>query len=153
MNKKTLIVAGTIFGIIAVATIYELVSGKKIPGQEFGEGMKVEFLVSDRFAEFSAYSGKCDLPKVVREKTNSSYCLSCHDGTVTKMTPIHDAAHSVGKRVPPGAYGFQPVLARELVLVNGKIECTSCHNYWAVPRQPAWMAMPAKDICNGCHNK
>lgn len=105
----------------------------------------------------SGYDGGCELPKVVRESTNTAFCMTCHeqhDVTSPLVTPISlDSSHPVGVSVPIGRPDYQPVVSSELVMVNGVIECTTCHNYWATPRWPKWVAVDPVNLCQSCHNK
>ncbi len=100
----------------------------------------------------------CLLPCVDRAATDSSYCLSCHDGSLGPAIGSHVAgAPNAGNH----AFGVSYYRARPtrrlrstphpaVVLVGANVECTSCHDYWALPRQAHWVAMP--QLCgNGCH--
>lgn len=95
----------------------------------------------------------CLLPCVDRESTDSLFCLACHADDV--------AGHSLGDTATNHPFGvdyysnapavhLRPTPLPGVVLVGSQVECTSCHNYWAVPRHPHWTALP--DTCIACHN-
>ena len=91
------------------------------------------------------YNGLCTLPCADRASYPSRYCLTCHDGSVMPSVEGHplDVPYE-GAPPPPPAIVLQD---------GGIVACTSCHNYWAVPRQPAWAAitMAGSKLCLACH--
>ncbi len=100
----------------------------------------------------------CLLPCVDRSATDSRYCLSCHDGASGPAigSSVAGAPNNRNHAFGVSYYGARP--SRQLrstpdpavVLVGANVECTTCHNYWAIPRQAHWVAMP--ELCgNGCH--
>ena len=102
-----------------------------------------------------SYSGKleCALAVVDRKTTSSSKCLGCHDGSVSKLIPTHSGVdvHPSGRVYPAnGAYHPASTLGPEVVLVNGRLECTSCHDGAAKTRNH--VVQPARvHLCQVCH--
>ena len=99
-----------------------------------------------------------------RSATSSQLCLTCHDGSVagavhTRAESSHpyDIEYWRAEGRPPGPGGtFRPTaeLPVELVLVDGRVVCTTCHDYRADPERDAWTALPvtASELCRGCHD-
>lgn len=104
----------------------------------------------------TGYTGGCELPKIVRESTNSAFCLECHEqhGVVnpTSMPITPENSHPMGSDVPWGTTGYQQMQNTKLVMVDGVMACTTCHDFWATPVQPNWVAVPG-NICTECHDK
>lgn len=105
----------------------------------------------------TGYDGGCELPKIVREQTNSAFCLVCHeqhDVANPSLIPIRpETSHPMRVAVPTGGQDWQPVIYQNFVLVDGVVQCTTCHEYWSTPRWPKWIAADPVSFCQGCHNK
>lgn len=103
----------------------------------------------------------CELasPCLVRETTTAPFCYSCHDGSVAvgipgshSLDPTRD--HPVDVSYYTARTELVPFPSEKLVLVNGSlVSCTTCHNYWAVPQQSKWVAVPISELCTSCHVK
>jgi predicted CXXCH cytochrome family protein len=106
---------------------------------------------------------QCELAWAPREKTTSRDCLLCHDGSVAKGTDVRlqatgdsrGANHAVGMLYANTRRGLRlrSAPAKELVLVDGRVECTTCH----APRGfgAACTALPNEGsaLCLACHMK
>jgi hypothetical protein len=99
---------------------------------------------------------------------NSTWCLACHDGAVAKNAfpvgpkrsdysraqnhPVlvsYEQAHSR----KPTTLVAPAALDPKLQLVDGKIQCTTCH---VVSAKQEWTTVALagrRDICLGCHRK
>lgn len=106
----------------------------------------------------------CTLARIDRARTPSSYCLGCHDGTiapsVTRFSEIrHDRSHPVGTDYAAiQATGFGALrppaeLDPALVLVDGKLECTTCHDGDAPSPSHTALPMNRSAMCLGCHDR
>src|SRR6266513_2491216 len=74
----------------------------------------------------------CDLPGVARDATTTATCYGCHDGTVAPTTfhgpddhPV-DVSYELVRRAKPQ---YAARLPPALVLVRGRVTCTTCHEY------------------------
>lgn len=86
---------------------------------------------------------------VVRSMTPSSYCISCHDGS---SMPIRVSdTHPLG--VHPVGYGFRLKLSEAIVLVDGAVACTSCHDGKSKLPHMLAMTQTGSTLCLGCHAK
>lgn len=123
-------------------------------------------LLSGRaFSEDSA----CELATAVRGKTDSRFCLSCHDGSVAgsaqpenlagrqlhsaEVSETHPVEVSYVKALAvPGKF-LVPLLdlPLQVTLTDGKVTCTSCHDGRSA--LPAKIAMPmaGSALCMACH--
>jgi predicted CXXCH cytochrome family protein len=108
----------------------------------------------------AADESPCGLSGAIRMLTGSMTCVSCHDGTAATAislvrTPDGAAAsHPVGIDYAdaalrhPGKYTPAANLPPEIVLVAGKVECTSCHD----GRSPQRFKLAGqRELCLGCH--
>ena len=98
----------------------------------------------------------CLLSWVRRSKAGTERCITCHDGSAgpaVHVGPGGGRNHSVGVRydetkshtmLRPAA-----MLPPELVLVNGAVDCTSCHD--GSSRLPHRIAVTPERLCAGCH--
>lgn len=67
---------------------------------ESTSGNRTAALTKDEMA-LKGYGGDCMLPQIVRNATNSAYCLSCHDGTVSNAIAVGGHGnHPVGVKYP-----------------------------------------------------
>lgn len=102
----------------------------------------------------------CELSRVDRASTDSYLCMSCHDGSAGKVVPftmgpggmIHSVTvdYATAAASHPGTYVPAADLPKDVPLVNGKVECTSCHN-WSQPA-PSRVVDPLR-LCYACHLK
>jgi predicted CXXCH cytochrome family protein len=114
-------------------------------------------------AAHRASAGVCELGGADRARTSSARCVACHDGTVgtsvmfrTRVSGLLGYDHPVevdyerarlhDRQLRPRAF-----LPRELVLVNGRIACTTCHDGAAAT--PGRVAVAAAALCTSCHDK
>ena len=104
----------------------------------------------------------------VATRGNSHGCLACHDGAIAKNAfpagseasrlapkgnhPVlvaYDRAH----RQNPMAFVAPAALDPKIQLVDGKIQCITCH---AVSANQEWTTVSllgTRDLCLGCHRK
>lgn len=104
----------------------------------------------------------CELQGAVRAGTSSTACMACHDGgsgpgvsfrmpraadTPGLDHPIEidyaQASARNGWLVSPGE------LPAELVLVEGRVSCTTCHD--GASSEPRRVAGRLMDLCTSCH--
>ncbi len=107
-----------------------------------------------------AAKATCELARVDRARTPSHACLRCHDSSVGSaiLSELRvdgtGASHPVGVDYAraaarsPTRYAPPESLPREVPLVNGKIECTTCHDA-SRPRPMRVDQSPA--LCTACH--
>jgi hypothetical protein len=109
----------------------------------------------------AAGESPCELEGTIRRVTGSVSCLSCHDGSMgPSISPGGTAwsggvaSHPVGidyaaaANRHPGTYTPVSQLPQEIVLVGGKVECTTCHDGTStLPRKVAG----SSDLCLACH--
>ncbi|HEY3448489.1 MAG TPA: cytochrome c3 family protein [Myxococcales bacterium] len=101
----------------------------------------------------------CELSRVDRTKTHSFTCLACHDGSIATSlhTNLGDGSHPVERDYREAAADparrLTPVsqLSRRLVLVDGLVTCTTCHD--PKSSRPSHLAMPMEGsaMCMACH--
>jgi len=99
----------------------------------------------------------CELSTVNRAVTSSSQCVSCHDGSAaTHVTWGADRrSHPIGMRYADvwvqSRAGLNGIIPRALVLVEGRVECTTCHD--GASLEPHRVAVPLRSICTDCHGR
>lgn len=99
----------------------------------------------------------------------TTYCLGCHDGTVSCLVTRSAAPPTSGGRVvaPPSAShpvdvaypahrkGFRPLseVERALPLTEGRVTCETCHS--GDPSSPAQLTVPntRSRLCLTCHDR
>ncbi len=113
--------------------------GRTVQGKELG--------LSQAALTTYADTTNCELPRVQRDQTNSTFCLSCHDGSAGEGI---GESHPVEMPYPSGLPDYNP-LPMQLLLVNGNVACTTCHD--ASSGVKPWLAVPAEGLCQACHNK
>lgn len=97
--------------------------------------------VTAAVASDRASAGTCELSRVDRATTRSSTCMACHDGSAGptiafQMAPGGDGmSHpvaldyaSAAAAHPDDTYTPAALLPQNVLLVYGKVECTSCHD-------------------------
>lgn len=101
--------------------------------------------------------------------SSSRDCLSCHDGTLSSNTNVSMAGgatweHSIGMSHPIGvsyddAYRKKPKeyhnsasLDKRIKLVNGKIECETCHDHYSKLKYRLVMDNFRSRLCMSCHD-
>jgi predicted CXXCH cytochrome family protein len=104
---------------------------------------------------------ECGLAKADRARTPSTACLSCHDGTATPTLAFANrhggpggGAHPVDTDYFAASMGnrrlAQPFdLPRAVVLVDGRVACTSCHD--GMSTNAARVAGELVSLCTSCH--
>lgn len=103
----------------------------------------------------------CELQGAARARTPSTACMACHDGAAGPgVSFVMRAGNQPGfdhpveidyaqasardpRLVPPS--GLPP----ELVLVQGRLACTTCHD--GASSEPRRVAGRAMDLCTSCH--
>lgn len=104
----------------------------------------------------------------------SERCLGCHDGSVSSSVS-HDfgrgrrrgigssslttGGHPIGmsypvaRRDPGGGSGYTPAeqLDRRLRLINGRVECLTCHSPFSPNKGLLVMPNTRSDLCLSCH--
>lgn len=100
--------------------------------------------------------------------SSSQLCMSCHDGTTGPQVHLQDS-HPVGilydglsdsgsrggLRPSMSSSGLGRSIAEDL-LVNGRVECTSCHDEHSDHRAGATMLRMSNEgsrLCLTCHDK
>jgi predicted CXXCH cytochrome family protein len=103
----------------------------------------------------------CGLQRVDRAATPSSDCMSCHDGSAAGAVGFSMRAGGGGMDHPvavdydaasarhPGRYAPRGTLPASVPLVNGRVECTSCHD--GASTAPNHVAAEAAQLCYACH--
>ena len=107
-------------------------------------------------------SSECGLSAADRRVTSSLACLACHDGSVQGPIPIGSGhtrprrdAHPVGM-LYEGArrMKLRPLasLPPAIVLVEGRVVCTTCHDGEASGRGKLAIEQgPSSRLCLACH--
>jgi predicted CXXCH cytochrome family protein len=100
----------------------------------------------------------CELPRVDRARTPSIACMACHDGgsapSVEFSMSTGGMSHPVtidyeaAARRHPGSYTPSASLPPEVPLVDGRVECTTCHDGSRSTRK--WVVDEAR-LCSACH--
>lgn len=101
---------------------------------------------------------------------NSRECLSCHDGTLSissdaELRELNWEHHTeIGLSHPVGVdymdvYSRNPDTYHEpdgldprIVLINGKVECETCHNHYSSFKKKLVMENWGSRLCLSCHN-
>ena len=106
----------------------------------------------------AADGATCELSRVDRATTQSSTCMACHDGSVGptvgfEMVPggmSHPVSvdYALAAASHPDTYVPPTLLPAGVLLVNGKVECTSCHD--GALTTPNHVVEPTT-LCYGCH--
>ncbi len=107
--------------------------------------------------------GVCELFRARRNLTPSRACLTCHDGTLAHAAqpgpraggelvnhPVdidYEQARSRHRSLRSSAQ-----LPREMPLVNGKVECTTCHDGRSRERMRTALPMEHSRLCFACHD-
>jgi hypothetical protein len=97
---------------------------------------------------------ECELPWVDRSITTSSDCLTCHGAlsNIVCYAPTCEPMrlHPVGAVYDESRHRLRPrsQLSSALPLVNGRVECTTCHD--GNSELPANLAQ--RRLCFGCHD-
>lgn len=99
----------------------------------------------------------------------TTYCLGCHDGTVSCLVTTSVATSAAGERVvalpsanhpvdvpyPVARKSFRPRadVERTLPLTNGRVTCETCHS--GDPSSPAQLTVPntRSRLCLTCHDR
>jgi predicted CXXCH cytochrome family protein len=105
-------------------------------------------------------SGTCELSRMDRARTPSTACMQCHDGSAGPAVPYEMKAGGGGMSHPvgvdyaaaaaraPGRYQPESALPRDVPLVGGRIECTTCHDgSLTTPKQ----VVEQSRLCYACH--
>jgi predicted CXXCH cytochrome family protein len=103
--------------------------------------------------------GICELRGADRARTPSHRCTACHDGTAATSVAFSTrgnagGSHPVGVDYDGAARPFARLKPRAAVpptvpLVDGRVECTSCHD-GASPRRAR--VANERDLCIVCHD-
>ena len=118
--------------------------------------MKRALILLALATSFHATADICSLANAQRDQTASVSCLSCHDGSIGSNIGVGHGYHPVGTDYADAMYRRPAAVLRispppELVLVNGKVECTTCHDGGS--REPSFTALPMNRsaLCFACH--
>lgn len=99
---------------------------------------------------------------------NSAACLACHDGTMARNAfpgRAPGAGDSQGGNHPvlvsyeqayrrnPAALVAATALDPKLQLVDGKVQCVTCHQLTPAQRWVVVSLPGQRDLCLGCHRK
>lgn len=105
----------------------------------------------------------CELQDAARAETPSGVCLACHDGSASDPVAFSAGAHGTGADAHPLDVDYfdastrdrrlaQPYdLPRIVVLVNGAVACTSCHDGGSPYH--ARIAGGMARLCASCHRR
>jgi len=148
-------------------------SAPRDPGTEAGrrhrEGMVSLFLAAALASPQSPHPGAlraaagapagptvCLLARADRASTPSRVCAACHDGTVAATgVPGLRGEHPVGVDYAAArARRRWSLLDRPgpaLVLVGGRVECTTCHDGASGERHHTALPMARSALCLSCH--
>lgn len=103
----------------------------------------------------------CELFTAARARTTPDRCLACHDGSAGRAVmylgkATRDARLDHPVDVPYGeasarARNLAPLaqLPSDVVLVDGKISCTTCHD--GASTRPGRVAADLVTLCTSCH--
>lgn len=104
----------------------------------------------------------CELPKVDRELAHSRTCLACHDGSIA--TAVHQLGPDSASSSHPVEVDYRraaaqtsrrltPVnqLSTRLVLADGMVTCTTCHDPKSNRADHLAMPMEGSAMCLACH--
>jgi predicted CXXCH cytochrome family protein len=104
--------------------------------------------------------GICELRGADRARTPSYRCIACHDGTAAQTVTFTSrgnasGSHPVGVYYDMAARPFARLKPRAAIpttvpLVDGRVECTSCHD-GASPRRGR--VADERDLCTVCHDQ
>jgi predicted CXXCH cytochrome family protein len=103
----------------------------------------------------------CELRLADRARTTSRSCLACHDGSIAtgRMARAHEGsgAHPVdvdylASRARRPGLRAPGALPPGLVLVNGTVACTTCHDPRSSERAKTALPMGRSAMCFGCHD-
>jgi predicted CXXCH cytochrome family protein len=122
----------------------------------------VPLLPSTAHATILSPEDTCLLRWARRSTTPATRCLQCHDGSAAKPIdhlgggPSSRGSHPVGVAYAVGLARIphlrpQGSLPAEIVLVNGELACTSCHD--GRSSAPHKVAMPVGRLCTACHGQ
>lgn len=96
----------------------------------------------------------CTLAEVKRSTTPSHACLPCHDGTVATSRHSGHIGAAYFEKAASGAYSLRasgPVAP--VLLVEGRVECTSCHDGRSAERHALALPMARSALCTACHER
>lgn len=115
---------------------------------------------------FSAPHGNAILDPISME------CLACHDGTIAKPVTFRisdgtlhreksietiKGAHPIGmdyeKFRMSAEYAPVEILPAQMVLINGKVGCITCHNMLGNNKKYLVVDIDSNNLCFTCHNK
>ena len=114
----------------------------------------------ERVAAAAAGDDLCELATADRAHTRSRSCLSCHDGSIAsgRMARAHEGGGSHPVDVDYLASqarrpGLRPsgTLPPAVVLVGGRVACTTCHDPRSTERGKPAVTMSRSALCFGCH--
>jgi len=134
---------------------------ERSPGAPLGSGAgwsRRSAPVDLSYAVASSGDG-CVLPTVDRARTRSAVCLTCHDGTVGAT--MHAVAgelegHPIertyeGVLLASGRLRARADLPAQLVLPEGVVACTTCHDGGAPAPSRLAVPMTGSALCLSCH--
>ena len=109
-------------------------------------------------AGLASADGACQLSQIDRATTQSSTCMACHDGSAGPTIAFDMATGGMSHPVAvdyasvvakyPDTYVPPVALPAGVLLVNGRVECTSCHDGSLTTRNHVVDEM---QLCYGCH--
>lgn len=98
--------------------------------------------------------GICTLPDAERSSTRSDACLSCHDGSVASDRHSTHVHVSYLEYMRTGRYALRPYgPVRPVLLVEGRVECTSCHDGHAGQPHALAATLAGSALCRSCHER
>ncbi|MCP5107057.1 MAG: hypothetical protein GY950_26970 [bacterium] len=133
-------------------------------------GFTSDRIDSHAIAARKAHTSTMDFEQKGLIDDNSRECLSCHDGTLSKDTHTQirglsfKHGRSIGMSHPisvdyedvyiknPRKYHSPQSLDAQIVLINGKIGCETCHNHYSKHKKHLVMDNFKSRLCLSCHN-
>jgi predicted CXXCH cytochrome family protein len=88
---------------------------------------------------------------VARSLVTADQCLSCHDGAQAPSIGSHTHPTHVTYADSSGRTTLRPVVGDGIVLVNGMVECTSCHDPASTLAASTALTLDRSTLCLGCH--
>jgi predicted CXXCH cytochrome family protein len=126
----------------------------------WGAALAAAALAASADARTQDGSGPCELARADRTRATARDCMQCHDGSAGPGVGFqmsgdgHGMGHPVDVDYPSFAaahsdqYQQAARLPREVVLVRGRIQCTTCHD--GASRDPK-RVVEVQDLCLACH--
>ncbi|HET7827167.1 MAG TPA: hypothetical protein VFK90_17655 [Anaeromyxobacter sp.] len=99
----------------------------------------------------------CLLRWARRSTTPATKCLTCHDGSAARpIDHLSNGSHPVGVSYDAASVRVpllrpRAALPAQVVLVDGEVACTSCHDWRS--QTPHRVALSVGELCTACHGQ